>query len=193
MGQKKKTHRGTAYSEVKRNEALRAFLVSGSSLVVSRITGIHVNTVDSWRKQDWWNEGLQRLREDDNLQIGSRLRKVLDVTIDQMHDRIENGDHMYNPRTGKLERVPAKLRDITHASNSIIDKKLLLEKKVEEQKEQASIEEKLMKLAEAFKSFIPENKKEKVIEGEYLAVHDQRKEGLFEGASMGAREETETC
>ena len=182
---KKKTHRGSAYSSVKRQEALRAFLVSGSSTVVSRITGIHVNTIDNWRKQDWWNEELRKLREDDNLQLGSRLRKVLDTTMDQLTDRLENGDYMYNPRTGKLERVPVKLRDITHANNSLIEKKLLIEKQVDQHQEVENIENKLMKLAEAFAKFVPDKRQEKEIEGEYLAIPDEREERLQEGASVG--------
>jgi hypothetical protein len=105
----------------------------------------------------------------------------MDKALDAVLDRIENGEYMYDPRSGDIVRVPAKLRDVQKVAGDMIDKKQLLEKVSkgkEEQKQQITADH-LVMLAKEFAKFatgkeVPESQDIKsVIEGEHTEIFDQ--------------------
>ena len=94
---------------------------------------------------------------------------------------------MYDPRTGQVKRVPAKLRDTGKILNDVIDKRQLIqkaEKKEQQKKQQLITADHLVQLAKAFAD-MAKGKKEKelsVIEGEFTTEEEthyglQNKEG----------------
>ena len=123
-------------------------------------------------------------------------------------DRIEKGDHIYDPRTGAIRQIPAKLRDVNNAFNSIMSNRQLIRKQPTKIVEQQNTAVQLANLANQFAAFVSgkpvkDNLKEVTLEfiegetveqdddgtyrvidnsiGEDDALHDQRQEGLQEG------------
>lgn len=180
----KKTKAGQpgTWSDKKRLEVLTTFLATGSQAHTSAITGVPEETIRTWRKADWWLERAKEIKSDNNIQLDQRLTKVMDKALDAVIDRIENGEYMYDPRTGDIVRVPAKLRDVQKVSNDMIDKKILLDKiskgKEEQQKQQITADH-LVDLAKAFAQFAtgktqPEsNDLKSVIEGEHTELFEE--------------------
>lgn len=179
---KTKAHQPGTWSEKKRLEVLSTFLATGSQKYTSAITGVPEPTITSWRKQDWWKEGLNRVKEESTTQLDTKLSKIMDKALTAVMDRIENGEYMYDPRTGEIRRVPAKLRDVQKVAGDMIDKKMLLDK-IGQQKEQTAKQaitaDHLVLLAKEFAKFAtgkeqPEAKEVKsVIEGEHKEVFEE--------------------
>lgn len=173
-----KGDRGT-WPEKKRMEVLTTFLATGSQAHTAAITGIPEQTIRSWRKQEWWNERIKEFKSDNTLVLDNKLTKIMDKALDAVVDRIENGEFMYDPRTGEIRRVPAKLRDVQKVASDMIDKKALLDKVTkgkEEQKQQITADH-LVQLAREFAKFANGGKEpseamevSSVIEGEHEEI-----------------------
>lgn len=173
--------RGT-WPEKKRMEVLTTFLATGSQAHTSAITGVPEQTIRTWRGQEWWNERIKQFKSDNNLVLDNKLTKIMDKALDAVVDRIENGEFMYDPRTGEIRRVPAKLRDVQKVASDMIDKKTLLEKitKSKEESKQAITADHLVMLAREFAKFANGGKEpsesmevSSVIEGEHTEVFEQ--------------------
>ena len=136
-------------------EVLTTFLATGSQAHTAAITGIPEQTIRTWRKQEWWTDRIKEIKEGDNLQLDAKLTKVMDKALDAVVDRIENGEYMYDPRTGEIKRIPAKLRDVQKVAGDMIDKKTLLAKvqKGKEEQKQAITADHLLMLAREFSKF----------------------------------------
>lgn len=208
---RKKTKAGEPghWSDKKKTEVLTTYLATGNYSLTAAATGVPLETVKLWRRQDWWKEGIASFREDNTYELDAKLAKIVDKSINAINDRLENGDYHYDPRTGQMTRVHPKLRDVHIVTKDLIDRQTLLRKsqqtkEVIQRKE--STDDRLLKLAETFAQLAlgAKPKEEKivnnVIEGEFEtlpehtrealenAIYVKRQEGLQEGATMGAQE-----
>ena len=173
--------RGT-WPEKKRIEALTTFLATGSQAHTAAITGIPEPTIATWRKQEWWAERMKDIKDGETIALDKRLSKVMDKALDAVLDRVENGEYMYDPRTGDIVRVPAKLRDVQKVAGDMIDKKQLLAKIAagkEESKKQITADH-LVLLAKEFAKFANGGKApseamdvSSVIEGDHTEIFEQ--------------------
>jgi len=137
------------------------------------MTGVPVETLRVWKRSDWWATQAAEMQQENNLELDQKLTKVMDKALDQVMDRLENGEYMYDPRTGKVKRIPAKLRDTGKILNDMIDKKQLIKKTVRDNtdtKQQITADH-LVQLARAFAEFSTGKKQDEkpsqIIEGEY--------------------------
>lgn len=143
------------WPEKKKLEVLSTFLATGSTPLAAAICKVPQETIRHWKKQPWWQERIKDIKNEENLQLDSRLSKILDKSLDAVLDRIENGEAMYDPRTGEIRRVPAKLRDVQKVASDMVDKKQLLTKvqKAKEQDKQQITADHLVQLAKEFAKF----------------------------------------
>ena len=200
------TDRGN-WSEKKKNEALAFYVANGSVTETSRAVQVPVSTLNKWKASEWWKEQVAAIRNEEYDKLDVKLSKALDKALDQVMDRIEKGDHIYDPRTGAIRQIPAKLRDVNNAFNSIMDKRQLIRKQPTKIVEQQSTAVQLANLANQFAAFVSgkkptDNLKDvtlEFIEGETVeqdedgtyrvidntgdddALYDQREEGLQKG------------
>ena len=200
------TDRGN-WSEKKKNEALAFYVANGSMTETSRAVQVPVSTLNKWKASEWWKEQVAAIRNEEYDKLDVKLSKALDKALDQVMDRIEKGDHIYDPRTGAIRQIPAKLRDVNNAFNSIMDKRQLIRKQPTKIVEQQSTAAQLANLANQFAAFVSgkkptDNLKDVTLEfiegetveqdedgtyrvidttGEDDALYDQREEGLQKG------------
>jgi hypothetical protein len=167
----------------KRVEVISTYIALGNASLVEAATGVPSGTVRQWRCQDWWRELETQLRTEGNLELDSKLKKLVNRSLDAVMDRVENGEWMYNIKTGKIERIPAKLRDLAKVASEAIDKSVLLQKFTHAAEEMPKLDDHLKKLAQEFANIIQGNKD---------AVHDRRQERLQEGAELGTQGEAES-
>lgn len=162
------------WSEKKKMEVLTTYLAVGTLSMTSAMCNVPIETMRVWKRSEWWKKAVDELQDEDNVQLSSKLDKVLEKSLAAVEDRLENGECMYDPRTGKIKRIPPKLRDVHKISTDLIDKKQLL-KKVHKQAEQPKqvTADHLVELAKAFASFAnkqaipPKEQMNEIIEGEY--------------------------
>ena len=177
------TDRGT-WSEKKRLEALSIYIATGSITMAASQANIPFETVSSWSKKDWWKEKIKEIQNEEYDKLDSKLSKALDKALDQVMDRIENGEYMYDPKTGKTKLMPAKLRDLNTAFNSLMDKRQLIRKQPTKITEQTTTASALTQLAEQFSQFVTGKVKEEkfnelvaeVIDGETV---EQQEDGTY--------------
>lgn len=200
------TDRGN-WSEKKRLEALSIFIATGSITMAATQANIPFETVKAWSKKDWWKEKIRDIQNEDYDKMDAKLTKALDKALDSVMDRIENGEYIYDPKTGKTKLMPAKLRDLNTAFNSLMDKRQLIRKQPTKIIEQSSTAQALQNLADHFAQFTTGKIKkdtfndlvdvidaeivEQSADGTYVlkdtdnAIHDQWKAGLPKGESVG--------
>lgn len=206
------------WSEKKKLEALSYFVANGSLAETSRHCQVPYYTLVTWKQSDWWKDKVRDIQNEDYDRLDVKLTKALDKALEQVMDRIENGDHIYDPRTGKIRQIPVKLRDANIAFNGLMDKRQLIRKQPTKIIEQTTTAAQLQNLANQFAAFVSgkapvDNLKDvtlEFIEGETVeqdedgtyrvidnsmenddALHDEWETGLQEGTSLGTYQEEE--
>jgi len=141
------------WSPEKRAQVVTAYIALGNSELVEAITKVPAGTVRKWKTEDWWKELEGILREEEHFTLDSRLRKVVEKSLDLVMDRLDNGDFYFDQKTGKVERKPVNLRDVHKVSAETIDRRALLAKFSSKAMDKPSLEEHVKKLAEEFAKF----------------------------------------
>lgn len=178
------------WKEAKRIEAVTTYLSTGNLTETGRLTGVPLKTMEQWKTSDWWKEMEKKIRSDEEQHLDAKLTKIIDKTLEKLVDSIENGEHIYDQRTGQIKRMPAKMRDLNNAFNTILDKRQLIRKQPTKIVEQQNTATQLQNLADQFAKFV----NQKVIEPEPIhyiegdtviqqedgsyAIHEKREEGL---------------
>lgn len=154
----------------KKIEVVSQFLVLGNLKQVSAITGVGYDLVRQWKTQAWWKELESEIRQTQNIEMDTKLSKIVDKSLDAVLDRVENGDFIYDQKTGQIRRKPAALRDIHRVATDTITKRELLRGNATERKEttQVSVSEQLALLAQEFAKW--QNKPKETIDVEMVEV-----------------------
>jgi hypothetical protein len=158
-------------------ETIAAYIALGNSKLVESVTGVPMGTVRQWKTQDWWRELEYQLREEGNLELDAKLKRIVNKSLDGVLDRLENGDFFYNVKTGNIDRMPAKLRDVAKVAADAVDKSVLLQKFTRKVEEVPKLDDHLRKLAQEFANIINGKPSD--------ALHEERKAGLQAGTGLG--------
>ena len=142
------------WSEKKKLEVLAFYVANGSVAETSRQCAVPYRTIMMWKSQDWWKDKVRDIQNEDYDRLDSKLTKALEKALDKVMDRIENGDEVYDSRTGGTVRVGAKLRDLNAAFNGLMDKRQLIRKQPTKIIEQQSTATQLQNLANQFAAFV---------------------------------------
>jgi hypothetical protein len=136
----------------KKIEVVSQFLVLGNMKMVAAITGVSYDLVRQWKLQPWWKELENEIRQTQNIEMDTKLSRIVDKSLDGVLDRIENGEFFYDQKTGEVKRKPANLRDVARVSVDMLSKRELLRGNATERKEvsQVSVGEQLKLLAAEF-------------------------------------------
>lgn len=176
--------KGVAYSEKKKLELLKLWLLTGNLRGSAASLGIPWITAQSWRYSDWWVKAQEDMRTEGKIVLSNKLKKIVDKSLDVLYERLENGDYVFDQRTGGLVRKPVSAATAVQAANTLLDKQIKLESGPEQDSSQVQVTNTLKQLAEAFASFAKKTHKVEVID----AVYDERKKGLLEGEAVGEGE-----
>ncbi len=189
--------RDGSWSEKKKVEAVTTYLSTGNLMLTSRMCNIPYETLRMWQRGETWKRIVDELRDEESIVLDKKLEKVVNKALDAVNDRIDNGEYQYDSKTGKLVRVPVKLKDVHAVSKDLIDRRTIIQKlnneKLDRVVEQTN-EDRLLKLAETFATLAlgKKPKEEVVIDGDYDAISTEREEGLPEGTAVGEEEQTES-
>lgn len=204
----------------KKIEVVSQWLVLGNMKLVAASTGVGYDLIRAWKTQAWWKDLENEIRQTQNIEMDTKLSKIVERSLEAVLDRVENGDYFFDQKAQEVRRKPVTLRDVARVSVDILSKRELLRGNATERKEtsQVSVQEHLkMMMAEFARWQTPEKQTIDVdvtdvtphepsrLEGDEVemvevletddALHDQRQEGLLEGESAlqqpsGRSEET---
>jgi hypothetical protein len=99
------------WSDSQKLECVKTYLILGNLTLTANSLGIPHNTVKSWKKCEWWKTIEQELMVQEDLQLGDRLKKIVNRSYDVIEDRMANGDFVYDQKTGEMRRKPVAMRD----------------------------------------------------------------------------------
>jgi hypothetical protein len=108
-----------------RMQVCAAYLASGDSEKVARLTGVPARTIRDWTGQDWWQDATEQLRERHERQLDARLSAIIDTATAAVQDRLEHGDEVTG-KDGTLLRRKVSARDAAIISAVAFDKRALL-------------------------------------------------------------------
>lgn len=141
------------YSDAKKMEVACTFAVSGNSARVSELCKVPEGTIRAWKQTEWWHEIMSRIHQEQNEELDAKLTKLVDKAVDQINDRLESGDYVYNAKEDKLVRKPVNAKDIAIVTAITLDKRQLLRGEPTSRVEKVSENEKLSRLAAEFRKF----------------------------------------
>ncbi len=155
----------------KKIEVVSQAMVLGNLKIVAATTGVSYELVRQWKLQPWWKELETEIRQTQNIEMDTKLSRIVDKSLDSVLDRVENGDFIYDQKTGSIKRKPVALRDVARVSVDMISKRELLRGNATERKEttQISVGEQLKLLAAEFAKW---QKPQQVIDVEMIEVID---------------------
>lgn len=179
------------WSDRQKLEAVQTYLLLGNVAMTARVLKIPDDTMRRWYRTAWWKEITEQLKIEENLQLSARVKKIADKALDVVEERLDNGDWVYDQKTGELRRKGVSAKDAHKISMDIIDKRDRLNKQKTETSDEDSVDAKLSKLADTFAQMV--NKKitsptdvvdvdvkdiSTPIEENTDALHEERETGL---------------
>jgi transposase-like protein len=180
-----------SWSDKQKIEAVQSYLLLGNLALTSRILQIPEITLRVWKTTEWWKNVVDDMRQQESMEMSGRLRKIVDASLIAVEDRLINGDLMYDNKTGQMVRKPVNMRDAHKVAVDLMDKKKLLDKEATDGPQEQQDDDRLLKLAEKFASFV-QNKIDKPaeilevlqdvsdVEEKNNAIYDERETGLQE-------------
>jgi len=150
----------TNWAYEKKQEALRHFMSCGNKTQTAMELRIPYKTILLWANQDWWKNGIKELRNENIDRTDAKLTSLIDKALAGVEDRMEKGETVFDPRTGKERVVPIKARDLNTIFTTLLDKRQLLRKEPTKIVEQTTTAAQLANLALQFEQFVTKRIKE---------------------------------
>lgn len=175
------------YPDEKRIEVVSLYACIGNPVDISSLTGVPVATIRGWRREGWFVDLLEEIRDENNEKLDSKFTEIVQKTQDLVLDRLENGDFVLT-KTGELVRKPVSVRDLALVGAITVDKRQIIRNKPTSIQEQqvTPVVSRLEQLADTFKSLA--NKKE--LPSNQAIVVDVEFEEVVDAEKV--RERTET-
>lgn len=117
---------GRRWSDSQKIEAVTTYLMLGNLSLTAATLKIPRDTLKVWKASEWWKTMENELRVQDDLQISNKLKKILDKSIDVISDRLENGDFIYDTKSGKILRKPVSMKDANSVAKDMSDRRDVL-------------------------------------------------------------------
>lgn len=136
------------YSDAQKLEAAKLWLVIGNNTAVAAALNINLPTLVYWKSQKWWKDLIEDLRHESSIKLSNRLKTIAEKSLDLVADRLENGDFIYDQKTGALVRKPMLGKDAARIAGDFVDKALRLETRPRE--EESAVVGRLEDLAKRF-------------------------------------------
>jgi hypothetical protein len=121
--------------------------------MTARLVGLDRKNLYLWKQSDWWKEFEQDLIDQSYQQTNNKLQQVLDKSLNELMDRLHNGDSLLDSKTGKIRKVPVKAAVVNRIVHDNIAKQVILnniQKEKVQKKNETTQQDRLLKLAEEF-------------------------------------------
>lgn len=157
------------YSWDKRMEVVSRYMLLGNVRVVSEQTGVANGIIYEWKKSDWWPEMVEQLRRQAKSKTNNSLTKVIENSLEIVQERLENGDFIFNNKTGEVMRKPVGIKEAGIIANNLIQRQVQIEQLMEKTNEGGeSVKETLELLAKEFQKL--NKKKQEVVDVEIVSM-----------------------
>lgn len=113
-------------------DCAREVVRGGTLKAAAEKAGIEYQAAAAWRHRNdsEWNDVLERAREEYWQEEVSKKVALYDLTVDQLRDRVVNGDTRYDVRTKEHYRQPVVAKDLAIIAKIMSDGIPVEQKKV---------------------------------------------------------------
>jgi hypothetical protein len=166
------------WPQKKRLEVVTTWLALGSLAETSRICNVPLDTCNRWKASDWWAKLVQDIQSGEGQKTDAKMTKVIDKALDLIVSRIEEGDYQFDQKTGKIIKIPLKVRDLERVASGLFDKRQLIRKQPTSIKSSDLNQlERLSNLAKQFAEFASNKpRQEKIVDTYFDGEFDTIKE-----------------
>lgn len=115
---------GIQYSDSDIERAVAAYVVHGTFAAAERETGVKATALRMRKERSptWFEELANRIRIEHEEEHRAKIRSVIVTALDQLADRVVNGDFTADKEGNYTIRKPMIGRDLVIASGTMIDK-----------------------------------------------------------------------
>jgi hypothetical protein len=174
---KTQPYQGGIWDSKIKQKALKDYLKGDSLKIISREMNIPYPTLRQWQASEWWREAVKEEQETNNQLLDYQITGILHKSLEAVNDRLEEGEYVRDEKTGKIVRVPVKMRDANAAFNQLMEKRQLIRKLPTAITDNTSVNTQLKMLADQFKTFVNKSvteppTMEHVIEGDHVIINE---------------------
>lgn len=163
---RKVTDTGKHWSTRDKLKVIAAFSVLGNATKVEEVTGVPANTINYWKTLPWWFEEMDKLRKAEDETMISGYGKIMQKTIEQLENRLEEGDTVVL-RTGEKVKKPVSAKELAYIStNATNSRQKIRGEAIDNAVKTITMQERLQQLSKQFTSFV--KNKPSIIDGEVL-------------------------
>ncbi|MDE3022460.1 MAG: hypothetical protein KGI54_11445 [Pseudomonadota bacterium] len=145
-----------SWGDKQKLEAVQSWLLLGNLALTSRVLGIPEVTLRVWKATEWWKNAVDDIKLQENVQMSSRLKKIVDASLVAVEDRLLNGDWIYDQKSGQMVRKAVGIKDAHKVATDLMDRQAIIEKATKPVTHEEQNDDKLLKLAEKFAAFVTE-------------------------------------
>ncbi len=145
-------HRKKMKTDQFKVEAVKAYiLLGGNAMLTASTIGVSRNCLEKWKRTSWWTNLVKEFRNEERLYLSSSTKKIIQKSLEELSDRLERGDFIYDPKTGQMVRKPVPAKDLHRISVDMMERKDKIDKAIDHVDDNNETnEDKLSKLAEQF-------------------------------------------
>ena len=168
------------WSDSQKIEAVTLWLSLGNLRLVGATLKIPEDTLRRWRATQWWKDIADEIQLQDRIQLSATAKNIVDKSLSVLADRLENGDWIYDQKSGQMRRKPVAMKDALAVADKMLDRKDQLDRTTVQTQSTESVENKLAKLMEKFSAMAQPVVTDVVFVQENTgAKNEERQEGLF--------------
>lgn len=168
--------KGASYTWEKKYSVVAAYLATGNMRLTAKKTGVNSQTIENWRKSNWWPELVAEIRNTDRAELNNKINKLVGIGLTNIEDQLVNGEQILNQKTGELVRKPVSARDTANIVTGLMQRQEAINKnELEKEVGKATTQEILKTLAQEFANF--NKNKTEVVDLPFVEVVNAPSEG----------------
>lgn len=169
------------FSDSIKYELVQAYVMFGENgTLACNTVGVSYRTFMLWKKTKWWNDLLDQVKSQENIQVSARLKRNINSALAIVEDRLENGDFFYNPIKGTVDRKPVSIRDAHAVFKDSHEIKNNMEKAPQEAKDKQTIQDTLLQLAKNFEDLAGKVKEKPILQVTDVIFTEEKRDAIHE-------------
>jgi hypothetical protein len=141
------------YPDEVKEQVVATFALIGNCRRVSELTDVNESTIRRWKTEPWWAEMMAKVRVEADEELDGKFNTIIEKAMININDRLENGDYVYNIKTGEVVRKGVSAKESAQVAVMMLDKRQLLRGQPTSRSEKVSVGDRLDSLAKEFKKF----------------------------------------
>lgn len=117
--------RGTSWQPEDRLNAAYTYVLTGSIIQTSQVTGIPERTLKDWIKSEWFQELMLEAKERKQEELDGQWTGLIHLIANRLEERVKNGDPIVDRKSGEVSYIPVKAKDLAIINSILIDKRAM--------------------------------------------------------------------